>query len=186
MPVALLVNIARQVQSLRSHQITHLLTYAPMDFDVDIAFDCLPLRSVGRVDVPLDASPGFRARCEQLQQAIGSHGTRNAYFLYNTRCVYRLANSEIENVLRFSFDGTVLTDCSDCRAERADLTIELAAETCSGMPAEVLAWFQGVVERAVIIEFNRFIAAGSLAARVSELGEVESLQEVRDFSGMHV
>jgi exonuclease III len=26
--------------------------------DVDIAFDCLPLRSIGRVDVPLDARPG--------------------------------------------------------------------------------------------------------------------------------
>ena len=76
-----------------------------MEPHVDIAFDCLPLRSVGRVDVPLDASPAFRARCQQLQHAIDTHGTSDAYFLYNTRCVFRLANSDIDNMLRFSFDG---------------------------------------------------------------------------------
>ena len=96
-----------------------------MDPVVDIAFDCLPLRSIGRVDVPLDASPAYRQRCERLQQAIDAHGTENAYYLYNARCVYRLANSEVDGMLRFTFEGTVLTDCSDCKAERTDLTIEL-------------------------------------------------------------
>ena len=66
-----------------------------MDPVVDISFDCLPLRSVGRVDVPLDASPAFRARCERLKQAIDAYDNQNAYFLYNTQCTYRLANSEI-------------------------------------------------------------------------------------------
>src|SRR5262245_12970960 len=101
---------------------------------VDIAFDCLPLRTVARADVPLDASPAFRARCLRLQQAIEAHGNENAYFLYNTRCTYRLANSDIENMLRFSFDGTLLTDRSDCKAERADLNVALIAETCGGLP----------------------------------------------------
>jgi hypothetical protein len=153
---------------------------------VDISFDCLPLRSVGRVDVPLDASPVFRVRCERLQKAIDSHGTHNAYFLYNTRCVFRLANSDIEGMLRFTFDGALLTDRSDCRADRADLAIELAGETCGPMPPEVLAWFRRAVERAVVIEFDHFIAAGRLAERVSELGQVESLYDVADFRGMHV
>ena len=58
---------------------------------------------------------GVSRRCEQLQRAIDAHGTENAYFLYNTRCVYRLANSDVENMLRFSFDGTVLTDRSDAK-----------------------------------------------------------------------
>ena len=88
---------------------------------VDIAFDCLPLRSVGRVDMPLDASPEFRARLEHLKRSIDTHGVENAYFLYNSRCVYRLANSDIEGMLRFSFEGTVLTDRSDAKADRADL-----------------------------------------------------------------
>ena len=153
---------------------------------VDIAFDCLPLRSVGRVDVPLDASPAYRARCQRLQQAIDAHGSRNAYFLYNTRCVYRLANSDIDNMLRFSFDGTVLTDRSDCRAERADLAVELIAETCGLMAPEVLAWFRPVVERAVLTEFDHFITAGRLAERLTELGQVDSIADVADFRGMNV
>ena len=157
-----------------------------MDPVVDIAFDCLPLRSIGRVDVPIDASPAFRARCERLLQAINAHDNQNAYFLYNTRCTYRLANSEIDNMLRFTFDGTVLTDRSDCTAELAELAVELVAETCGGVPAAALEWLRGVVQRAVLVEFDRFISAGHLAARVAELGVVESLNSVSDFSGMNV
>jgi hypothetical protein len=154
-----------------------------MEPNVDIAFDCLPLRSVGRVDVPLDASPAFRARCEELQRAIDAHGVENAYYLYNTHCVYRLANSDFENMLRFSFDGTVLTDRSDCKAVRADLAVELTAETCGTVPQDVLAWFQGIVRRAVLIEFDRFIAAGSLAERVGQLGQIGSIASLSDFAG---
>jgi hypothetical protein len=153
---------------------------------VDIAFDCLPLRSVGRVDVPLDASPAFRARCERLQRAIDAHGAENAYFLYNTRCVYRLANSDVDNMLRFTFDGVLLTDRSDCKADRADLAVELTSETCSALSPEVLAWFCRVVERAVLIEFDHFIAAGQLAERVTDLGSVASVADVSDFAGMNV
>jgi hypothetical protein len=153
---------------------------------VDIAFDCLPLRSVGRVDVPLDASPSFRARCERLQKAIDQHGDENAYFLYNTRCTYRLANSDIENMLRFSFDGIVITDRSDGRAERANLAVVLTAETCGPLPPAVLHWFHRVVERAVLIEFNHFISAGRLAERVSQLGKIDSIADIGDFTAMNV
>jgi hypothetical protein len=153
---------------------------------VDIAFDCLPLRSVTRVDVPIDASPAFRARCEHLRQAMEAHQAQNAYFLYNTRCVFRLANSDVENMLRFTFEGTVLTDQSDVQARDADLQIELAAETCGGLPAEVLAWFRKVVQRAVLIEFDRFISAGQLAQHVSQIGTVKSIDQLPSFSGMNV
>ena len=155
-----------------------------MDPVVDIAFDCLPLRSVGRVDVPLDASPAFRARCERLQRAIEAYDNQNAYFLYNTRCTYHLANSEIANMLRFTFDGTVLTDRGDCQADRADLSIVLVAETCGGVPPAAMEWLRGVVQRAVLVEFDRFINAGQLAARVAELGAVESITSVSGFAGM--
>jgi hypothetical protein len=155
-----------------------------MDPIVDIAFDCLPLRSIGRVDIPLDASPEFRARGEQLQRAIEVHVGRNAYFLYNTQCIYRLANSEIDNILRFTFDGTVLTDLSDCKAEESDLKIMLASETCGGVPPAALEWLRGVVEKAVLVEFDRFISAGQLAARVAELGAVEDVGTLCGFAGM--
>ncbi|HVT27773.1 MAG TPA: hypothetical protein VHE81_07130 [Lacipirellulaceae bacterium] len=153
---------------------------------VDIEFDCLPLRSVARVDVPLDASPIFRTRCENLRQAIAAHGADNAYFLYNTRCSYRLANSDIDNMLRFSFDGIVKTDRSDCKAERADLDVVLIADTCRGVPSPVVEWFRGVVVRAVLVEFDRFIAAGQLAERVGQLANIECITDVAGFAGMNV
>ena len=157
-----------------------------MEPSVDIAFDCLPLRAVGRVDVPIDASPAYRARCERLKHALETHGVENAYFLYNARCVYRLANSDVEGMLRFAFEGTVLTDRSDVKAERADLAIELAGDTCGGVPAEVMDWLRSVITRAVLIEFDRFIAAGQLAERVGQLGQVEQLSDVADFAGMNL
>jgi hypothetical protein len=157
-----------------------------MDPAVDIAFDCLPLRSVGRIDIPLDASPAFRARLEHLKRAIDTHGSENSYFLYNSRCVYRLANSDIEGMLRFSFEGAVLTDRSDAKADRADLDIELVSETCGGLPAVVVEWFCGAVERAVLVEFDRFIAAGHLAKRVDELERLTHLANLADFAGMNL
>src|SRR3954447_7808715 len=153
---------------------------------VDIAFECLPLRSVARVDVPLDASPAFRARCERLQQATEAHAGENAYFLYNTRCTYRLANSDIENMLRFSFDGTLLTDRSDWKAEHADLNVILTAETCGGVPTAAMDWLRSIVTRAVLIEFDRFIADGQLGDRIKQLGSVDSINDVADFAGMNV
>ncbi len=153
---------------------------------VEITFDCLPLRSVGRMDIPLDASSAFRERSERLQQALKTYSGQNAYFLYNTGCTYHLANSDIDGMVRFSFDGTLLTDRSDCKAERADLNVVLTAETCDGVPPAVLDWLRGVVNRAVIIEFDRFINDGQLAARVKELGSIDSIHDVADFAGMDV
>jgi len=157
-----------------------------METPVDIAFDCLPLRSVGRLDVPLDASPEFRSRLEHLKRSVDKHGVENAYFLYNSRCIYRLANSDVEGMLRFSFEGTVLTDLSDAKADRADLSIELHSETCGGLPAVVVDWFCGAVECAVLVEFDRFIAAGHLAKRVDELERLTHLAELTSFTGMNV
>jgi hypothetical protein len=89
-------------------------------------------------------------------------------------------------MLRLSFDGTVLTDRSDCQAQSTDLCVKLVADTCGGVPAAVLAWLQTVVERAVLVEFDRFISAGQLAARVAQLGAIENVSAVADFSGMNV
>ena len=48
----------------------------------------------------------FALAAERLQRAIDAHDNQYAYYLYNTTCTYRLANSEIANMLRFTFDGT--------------------------------------------------------------------------------
>jgi hypothetical protein len=159
---------------------------ACVDPYVEIAFDCLPLRSVGRTDVPLDASPLFRARTEHLKREIEKHGTENAYFLYNAHCIYRLANSDIEGMLRFEFEGTLLTDRSDRKAEQADLEIALVAETCGGVSGEVLSWLKRNVESAVLIEFDRVIAAGHLERRVEELDGLNQLADLAGFAGMNL
>ncbi len=150
----------------------------------DIVFDCLPLRSVGRLDAPLDASEEYRARCLRLKQAMETHGTEGTYFLYNAHCVFHLANSEVDGMLRFELEGTVLTDLGDAKTEKADLTVRTAGGTCGDLPEEVEAWFHQAVRRAVAIEFDRFILAGELASTVEKVqaeGNAES-----GFLGMYL
>jgi len=89
-------------------------------------------------------------------------------------------------MLRFSFDGTIITDLSDGKADSVDLEIELVAETCGQLPSEVLAWFRRVVERAAMIEFERFISAGRLAETIYRIGNVDSIQDVCDFDSSNL
>jgi hypothetical protein len=89
-------------------------------------------------------------------------------------------------MLRFSFEGVLVTDRSDGKSERAELDVQLTSHTCGRVPPEVLAWFGGIVERAVLIEFNHFITAGKLADRVQDLGQIASIADVANFSGMNV
>jgi hypothetical protein len=153
---------------------------------VEIVFDCLPLRSLGRLDTPLDASPTYRARQARIAAAIEQYGAEHTYFLYNARCVFRLANSEITGMLRYEFEGIVHTDASDSLSELAELDTRLTSETCDGLPAEVDAWLRTRVERAVAVEFDRFIAAGRLAQRDADLGQIGQLSEVPGLSGMQI
>ena len=157
-----------------------------MDPVAEITFDCLPLRSVGRVDIPLDASPAFRERCERLQEALHKYADQNAYYLYNAKCIYRLANSEVDGMLRFNFEGTVLTGPGDRKTEQCDLRIHLDSDTCDGVPDEVVDWFCGVIRKAVLIEFDRYIAAGSLADAIKQVGQLDSIDDLENFAGMHV
>ena len=75
---------------------------------VDIEFDCLPLRSVGRMDIPIDASPAYRARCERIKHALETHGSHNTYFLYNAQCAFHLTNQPEIGMIQFRFEGTAL------------------------------------------------------------------------------
>lgn len=152
---------------------------------VHITFDCLPLRSIGRLDVPIDASPAYRVRCEKLKRAIEAHGTSRAYFLHNAQCVFHLANSEVDGMARFCIEGTVLTDASDAKTVDARLEVELVGQTCGQLPPPVKSWFQDQVRQAVKIEFDRYIASGGLAAN---LERIEHLKDQGDdpFVGMYL
>ena len=96
---------------------------------VEISFDCLPLRSVGRLDIPIDASPKYRQRCQRIKDALEKHGSHNTYYLYNALCTYHLVNHEEDGLIRLRFEGTVLTDAEDRVTKSADLEVELASET---------------------------------------------------------
>jgi hypothetical protein len=154
---------------------------------VEIVFDCLPLRSIGRLDVPLDASAGYRRRCERIKESLNRHGAENTYYLANAHCSFRLANSEVTGLLRFEFEGTVKTDPSDARAETVDLWVQLTASTCDWLTEPVTAWFEQTVHRAVGIEFDRYITSGGLARQVDRMHDVDAQQAARNsFLGMHL
>lgn len=147
---------------------------------VEIEFDCLPLRSVGRLDIPIDASPGYRARCERIKQAIQRHGSHNSYFLYNAHCTFHLTNDSEFGMIQYRFEGTVLTDPTDQKTVGSDLAVELASETCDWLTAPATAWLGESVSKAVQIEFDRYIAAGDLAQTVKR---IEQLRAQSDESG---
>src|SRR5436190_23558632 len=147
---------------------------------VEITFDCLPLRTISRMDVPIDASPRYRQRCEAIKAAIDHHGSHNSYYLYNAHCIFHLTNSDEIGMVEFEFEGTLLTDPSDQCAEHADLQVKLVLETCDWLTEPVVAWFKDTVPEAVLAEFDRYIAAGDLEQAKKRIA---ALQARADQSG---
>ena len=154
---------------------------------VDIVFDCLPLRSIGRMDIPLDASPRYRARCERIKRALETHGSHNTYYLYNASCGFHLTNRAEVGMLQFAFEGTALTDETDQTTVRCDLEVELLRETCDWLTEPVVAWFQETVPRSVAVEFDRYIAAGDLSQTVERIARLQAESEGRGgYLGMYL
>jgi hypothetical protein len=150
---------------------------------VDISFDCLPLRSVTRMDIPIDASPKYRALCERIKSAIETHGTHNTYYLYNAECIYHLTNSPSDGMLQFKYEGTLFTDATDLKADRCELEVELVRETCDWLIEPVVQWFHTSVQHSVRAEFDRYINAGDLKRTLERL---EKLNAATDESGGYV
>lgn len=145
-----------------------------MTSSVKIQFDCLPMRSLGRLDIPLDASPAFEAKAERIKAALAKHGMHNSFYLHNASCAFHLTNNELVGMLEFHFEGTVLTDTEDRHAERCDLRIDLRRETCDWLTEPVVEWFHETVERAVLVEFDRYIAAGDLQKTVERAEKLQA------------
>jgi len=154
-----------------------------MDRFIDITFDCLPLRTVGRLEIPLDASPVYRQRCERVKAALEKHGSHNSFFLYNARCIYHLTNNPELGRLEFRFEGTVITDDTDTKSVGADLAVELVSDTCDWLTEPIVRWFEISVQRAVLAEFDRYIAAGDLA---KTRDRIEKAQAESDEAGGYV
>lgn len=141
---------------------------------VDIEFECLPLRSIGRLDVPLDASPKFRQKCERIKAALERHGSHNSYYLHNAQCKFFLTNSTEVGALEFAFEGTILTDDLDQKSLDAVLDVQLLRETCDWLTEPVVAWFKQTVARAALVEFDRYIAAGDLKKAIERLEKLQA------------
>lgn len=146
---------------------------------VEISFDCLPLRSVSRLDVPVEASPGFRALAERVRKAMQRHGAHNTYYLYNARCTYYLTNDPGLGMLSFRFEGTVFTDESDLKTIGAELDVSLVGETCDWLTEPIVTWFRETVNRAVMVEFDRYIAAGDLKRTLERLARLQAESDSR-------
>ena len=154
---------------------------------VEISFDCLPMRSITRLDVPIDASPKYQAKCQRIIDAIARHGAHNSYYLHNAKAVYHLTNSETVGMLEFEFEGTLLTDAKDERAETSVLTTQLVRETCDWLTEPIVAWFETTIARSVGIEFDRYIAAGDLERTKERIAQLEESQdEAGGFVGMYL
>ena len=154
---------------------------------VEIAFDCLPLRSVGRLDIPLDASPKYRAFCERVKAALEKHGSHNTYYLHNARCVYHLTNDESRGMLEFRFEGTLLTASDDRSTDRCDLHVELVRETCDWLNEPIVRWLEETVAHSVAVEFDRYIEAGDLEQTRQRIEALQqNVEETGGFLGMYL
>lgn len=145
-----------------------------MDRYVEIEFDCLPLRSIERLDIPLDASPKFQEHCLRVKEALEKHGSLNTYFLHNARCTYHLLNHPTDGMIQFAFYGTVLTDSEDLSSQGSDLTVTLFKETCPWLSEPIVQWFSETVARSVTVEFDRYIAAGDLEKTKQRIAKIKA------------
>lgn len=154
---------------------------------VDIVFDCLPLRTVTRIDIPIDASPTLAAKMLRVKQAIEKHGVMNSYYLHNAHCKFHFTNDPREGMVEYEFDGTVLTDTADLNTQACDLRVALVRETCSWLNQSVVDWLTASVQRAVQLEFDRYIRAGDLRKAQQRLERIEQASdEAGGFVGMYL
>ena len=152
---------------------------------VEITFECLPLRSITRLDVPLDAPPEYEAFVQRVRRATQKHGQHNTYYLHDATCVFHLTNEPDVGMLDFRFEGTVLTDPDDRKTLQCDLEVRLGRETCDWLTEPIVDWFVETVGRAVQVEFDRYIASGDLDKTVQRIQRLQAESDAHGgFLGM--
>lgn len=129
---------------------------------VEIEFECLPLRSITRTDIPVDASPKYEQFILRVKKAMQRHGTHNTYYLHRGRCGFHLTNDPDRGMIQFAFEGTAMTDTSDIKTRSLDLQMTLQAETCGWLNERIVDFFIESTKQAIAVEFDRYIAAGDL------------------------
>lgn len=154
---------------------------------VEVSFDCLPLRSVADFSVPDDASPKLAAKLGRIRSAFEKHGAYNTYYLHNATCIFHLTNDPSEGMMQYGVEGTVLTDEQDMAAKKVDLSIQLQKETCSWLNQSIVDWLAETAQKAVQVEFDRFIKAGDLSKTIARIEEIQQASEDSGgFVGMYL
>ncbi len=154
---------------------------------VEIGFDCLPLRSIARMDVPVDASPVYEQFVLRVKAAMQRHGTHNTYYLHRGNCTYHLTNDPQCGAVNFSFEGVVMTDTKDRHTKAVELNIKLDGETCNWLSEPVVGFLSDSVQRAVLVEFDRYIEAGDLEKTEERIKEIQARSDAADgFVGMYL
>jgi len=154
---------------------------------VEIEFDCLPLRTVTRLDVPVDASPAYEQFVLRVKSAIEKHGTHNSFYLYSASCTFHLTNDPQNGMVRYSVEGVVLTDDTDQKSRACDFSIRLDGETCSWLTEPIVEFLAESVKHAMMAEFDRYILAGDLEKTRQRIEKIQSEAEAAGgFIGMYL
>jgi hypothetical protein len=147
-----------------------------MSDSVAIGFECLPLRSIVRWDSPWDASIQQRMLWSRIRNAVLLHGELNSYYLFDGACRFQLTNDPDIGLLRFAFEGTILTDAEDLRTRATFLSVELASHACDWLTGSALRWLEESVKWAVRVEFDEYLASGDLRRTAERLERLEAEQ----------
>ncbi|MGB7344025.1 MAG: hypothetical protein WBD20_07415 [Pirellulaceae bacterium] len=154
---------------------------------VEVEFDCLPLRSVTRIDVPVDASPVYEQFVLRVKAAMAKHGSHNTYYLHRGRCVYHLTNDPKRGEVAFKFEGAVMTDANDRLTKSVDLEITLDRETCTWLTEPIVHFLAESTQQAIMVEFDRYIDAGDLRRTEERLEQIRQQSDESDgFVGMYL
>ena len=153
---------------------------------VEIEFDCLPLRSISRLDVPVDASPKYEQFVLRVKEAMSKHGTHNTYYLHRGTCVYRLTNDANRGEIVFSFEGTVLTGARDVQTRAVDIRVEILRETCEWLNEPMVEFLSESVRQALLVEFDRYIEAGDLEKTRQRIEQMQNDGDPDSFVGMYL
>lgn len=154
---------------------------------VEVEFECLPLRSITRLDVPVDASPVYEQFVLRVKEAMRKHGSHNAYYLHRATCTYHLTNNPDHGKLVFGFEGTVLTDEADRATKVVDISAKLERETCGWLTEPVVGFLAESVQHAVLVEFDRYILAGDLEKTQQRIKAIQEQSDSADgFVGMYL
>ncbi|QDT03003.1 hypothetical protein K227x_13820 [Rubripirellula lacrimiformis] len=154
---------------------------------VEVEFDCMPLRSVSRLDVPVDASPAYEQFVLRVKDAMSTHGTHNTYYLHRGSCTYHLTNDPQRGQIVFAFEGTVMTGEKDLQTKAVDVKIRLKAETCAWLSEPMVEFLTESVKHALLVEFDRYIEAGDLQKTEDRIKAIQAESDSADgFMGMYL